>query len=387
MLRKIRICYLINSFAVGGAETVVLNLCRKLSPDQFEVTVLSVLESDLDQISPMRQRFIDANIKTEVMSLGNIKNPFSFFKLLFFFQRNKFNIIHGHNRPSDSWGVVVGRYAAIKNRLWTRHLVYRDMSAQQLNRYHSLSDEIRIVLAVSDAVRQNCIEYEGIPANKVSTVVNGIDTDMFAPLGPDEVSDIRAELGCPSDAEMLVFVGRLAEQKAPEGFVKLIGELRARGRNVHGYMCGAGPLADTLNKMVQPDSGVHLLGLRNDIPAILAAADLFVSTSRNEGLPLNVMEAMSAGTPIVGPEIDQISCLFDGHPVLMDALYSKPPESGPLSDELISEWAVSVGRVLDDSETLSSKGLTGRVIIQTDYSLEKMVKVHSGLYLGFMERS
>lgn len=385
MKHKIRICYVINAFAVGGAETVVLNLCRKLPAAQFDITVLSVLEPDPESVSPMRQRFLNENIPTEVMNIKNMRNPLSFWRFQSFLRRNKIDIIHGHNRPSDGWSVNVGRWAGVPHRLWTRHLVYRDMSPRQLKRYRSLSAQVPVVLAVSDSVKKNCIEYEGIEESKVLTVENGIDTELYAPLPPDQIARTRQKLGVPDDGKMLLFVGRLAEQKAPEGFVKLIAKLRAQGKNVHGFMCGAGPLAESLEQMIEPDSCLQLLGLRDDIPALLGSADLFVSTSRNEGLPLNVMEAMAVGTPVVAPDIGQISCLFESHPILANGLYNKPPESGTLPDELIAEWAEVTGQILGKNEELKQRGIAGREAIIENYSLKKMVEIHSSIYLDFFK--
>jgi len=385
MERKIKICYVINAFAVGGAETVVLNLCRKMPPEQFDVTVLSVLEPDPDLVTPMHQRFLNENIRTETMNLKNMRNPVSFFRFLMFLRQNQIDIVHGHNRPSDGWAVNVGKWAGVPHRLWTRHLVYQDMNPRQLKRYRGLSGQVPAVLAVSDSVRENCIEYEGIPAQKVITVENGIDTERFAPLSDEQVSITRKNIGVPNDAIMLLFVGRLADQKAPEGFVSLIAKLREHDKNIVGYMCGTGPLENSLKEMIEPDCGVHLLGLRDDIPTLLASADLFVSTSRNEGLPLNVMEAMAAGAPVVAPDIGQISCLFESRPVLADGLYNKPPESGTVPDELISEWSELIRQLLDDRTQLKSRGLAGREAIIENFSLEKMIKTHSSLYREFFD--
>jgi len=383
MQRKIRICYIINSFAVGGAETVVLNLARKLPENQFEVTVLSVLETDPSLVTPMHKRFIKEKIQTKTMNLKNMRNPFSFFTLLAFLRKNKFDIVHGHNRPSDGWAINVGKWAGVPHRLWTRHLVYQDMSPRQLKRYKSLSSQVPAVLAVSDSVRQNCIEYEGVPEHRVLTVENGIDTEQFAPISDDQILGIRSQLGISPQTQMLLFVGRLANQKAPEGFINLMIELKKQGKDVAGFMCGAGPLADTLKAMITPGCGVQLLGLRDDIPFLLASADLFVSTSRNEGLPLNVMEAMSTGTPVVAPDIGQISCLFESQPLLADGLYNKPPETGPIPDGIINEWAELTGKLLDDSSQLKERGAAGRKAIVENYSLDKMIKVHSDLYINF----
>lgn len=386
MAPRIRICYLLNAFAVGGAETVALNLARKLPPDEFDVTVASIFEPDPTRITPMRQRFLDDGIRVDAMNLGNFRNPLTWIRFWSYLRSRRFEIIHGHNRPSDSWGVRIGARAGIPHRLWTRHLVYRDMTPRKRARYRRLSRQAPVVLAVSDSVRENCINYEGIAADKVRTVVNGIDTERIRPLPAEEVASIRADVGVAGDEMLLLFVGRLAEQKAPEAFVQLVSTLRGRGLPVRGLMCGAGPLADKVASLAGPESGVRLLGLRDDVPRLLAAADLFVSVSRNEGLPLNVMEAMTAGAPVAAPDIGQISCLFEGYPILSEGLYRNPPAEGDVPQDLIDEWADSVAGRLADPQKLKEQGAAGRRAIEAGYSLDHMVAVHARLYHDLVQR-
>jgi len=94
---------------------------------------------------------------------------------------------------------------------------------------------------------------------------------------------------------------------------------------------------------------------------------------------------MAAGAPVVAPDIGQISCLFESRPVLADGLYNKPPESGTVPDELISEWSELIRQLLDDRTQLKSRGLAGREAIIENFSLEKMIKTHSSLYREFFD--
>ena len=110
---------------------------------------------------------------------------------------------------------------------------------------------------------------------------------------------------------------------------------------------------------------MRILGRRSDIPELLGAADLFVSTSRNEGLPLNVMEAMAAGTPFVASGIAQIRELVAGDADLKGHLYEQPPLVGP---------------VLGAPDNLGGLGMRGRQIIGRDFSLTRLVNNYEQLY-------
>ena len=288
----------------------------------------------------------------------------------------------GHNRGADYWAGRLGLLAGIKHVFWTRHLVYQDFTSKQLKRYAAISSKAQKIIAVSEAVNKACLEIEKIPAEKVETVVNGIDTEKYAPLAHEEREAIRKTLGLQSEEIFLLFVGRFNDQKAPEAFVGLVEKLRGRGLPVRGYMCGYGPLAEILEGMVAGgECGTTILGLRSDVPSLLGACDLFVSTSRNEGLPLNVMEAMASAAPFVGPAIPQILELMTWAPDLRTRLFTPPPQQGEVGAGLIDTWADFLEKLLLADRRPESLGREGRRIIKTHFSLEKMVDTYERLFL------
>jgi glycosyltransferase EpsD len=216
-------------------------------------------------------------------------------------------------------------------------------------------------------------------------VVNGIDTDRFRPVAGEKRRAVRDQLGLAANEYLLLFVGRLAAQKAPEAFVSLIGRLRRRGLPVRGFLCGQGELQSRLEPMTVDEPGATLLGLRGDIPDLLAACDLFVSTSRNEGLPLNVMEAMTAGAAFTAPDLPQVTQLVAGHPDLTAGLYAAPPSDGEIPADLIETWAEVVATRLADREGREQSGQTGRAVIIDRFSLSRMVREHEAIYASLVD--
>jgi len=384
-----KICYVINAFEVGGAETVVFNLARKIDAAAFDVTVLAIMENSLDEDSEMFQRFKEEQIRTRRMAIRSFRNPMNLMKVFHFFKRNKFLIVHSHKRPSDGWATIIARWAGVPVRLWTRHLVYNDMSSRQLKRYKTESQTAAAVLAVSDSVKENCIEYEGIDSSKVRTVLNGIDTERFSPLSSGKREEIRGKLGLAPNELLFLFVGRMNNQKCPEAFLRLVWKMRSSGHLIRGFMCGIGPLEGAIIRMIEEDGtgGVVHLGLRRDIPELLAAADLFVSTSRNEGLPLNVMEAMSSGTPVVAPGIGQIACLVESHSVLEEGLLPPLPLQGEVNEDLLDVWMEKILALVNHPEKMSLMGKLGRRVIESEYSLGRMIQAHQQIYSEFLSLS
>jgi glycosyltransferase involved in cell wall biosynthesis len=384
---RIRVGYVINRWFVGGAETVAMDLARSLDPQRFEPTLISVIEPRDEQEPEMLRRCRAAGVRSLTLYQNSFRDPRACLRLWALLARERFDIVHGHSRFADAWAVEIGSWAARSRFLWTRHLVYRDLSEFQLKRYRRLSATAYRVIAVSDAVRRAAIETEGIAPEKVVTIVNGIDLDKYAPLSPDARRAMRRELDVGDCERLLLYVGRIDEQKAPEAFVDLIWTLRAQGQAVRGFMCGRGPLEEAVRaKLAGGPGGVEMLGLRSDVPQLLGCADLFVSTSRNEGLPLNFMEAMAAGTPFIGPALDMIHELLAGAPELADCLYAAPPFAGPVQAEMIRGWAAQLTTLLTDPNRLAMIGARGRAIIGEKYSLELMVRRHEALYLDALDR-
>lgn len=385
--RKLRICYVLNNFGIGGAEAVVLDLARGHDPLRFEVEVLAAIEPRSQDEPEMRRRFREAGVLTRVIYQDNLASPQALLRLWWALKRGRYDIVHGHNRGSDYWAVRLGRWAGIPYRFWTRHLVYRDMTEKQIRRYSSLAGRVDAVLAVSEAVRRASIEIERMPAEKVHTVVNGIDLARFRPRSRAENEAKRREIEHPQDEAALLFVGRFSDQKAPESFIALMRRLRAEGRPVRGYLCGHGPLREKLEALAaECPEAVRILGLRSDVPELLSACDLFVSTSRNEGLPLNVMEAMASGAAIVAPGIPQIRELVDGAPELEAQLYAAPPFEGDVPGDVIGNWANLVGQMLDRPGRCEDVGRAGRERIDRRFSLESMIAAYERQFAQARER-
>lgn len=377
---RIRVCYTLNTFDLGGAETVALNLARSHDPARFDVEVVAFTEPKRECESEMRRRFREAGVRTHAIVQPNYRSPLAAWRIWRYLRGGRFDVVLGHNRGADLWGVRVGALVGVPALFWTRHLVYHGMTARHARRYRNAAQRTWRVIAVSETVRRACTAVEGIPAERVETVVNGIDTARFRVLGPAERGRVRAALGIGQGDRMVLFVGRFSEQKAPEAFVSMVDRLSGRLPGVRGFMCGYGPLEPQV-RAAAAGGAVTVLGLRADVSDLLAACDLFVSTSRNEGLPLNVMEAMATGAAFVAPGIPQIAELTAGSPDLAGQLVAPPPLAGPIPDELLVAWADMAAATLADEGRRLRAGTAGRDIISRRFSIATMVGRYEELYL------
>lgn len=158
-------------------------------------------------------------------------------------------------------------------------------------------------VAVSNPLAEHLSRDLLVRRSRITVVSNGVRRPTA------ECATLREELQLRPDERLLVSVGNLYPVKGHAYLIDAMSLLGSRHPNVHLAIGGRGDLAEALMARAR-DQGlanrVHLLGLRSDVAAILAAADLFVLPSLSEGLPLALLEAMFAGRPIIASDVGEI---------------------------------------------------------------------------------
>jgi glycosyltransferase involved in cell wall biosynthesis len=166
-----------------------------------------------------------------------------------------------------------------------------------------------VVVANAEAVAVNAREVFAAAPERVRVVYDGIDLDRFQGRTPADLRNIGIEAG----DTVCVSVARLHPQKGLEDLVAAAALLRNEPR-LHVLVVGDGPDRAAIQHAInRADLGtrVHLLGRRGDVPELLARADLFVLSSRFEGLPNAVIEAMAAEVPVVATRVGGVGELVD----------------------------------------------------------------------------
>lgn len=130
----------------------------------------------------------------------------------------------------------------------------------------------------------------------------GIDTTKFIPQTNEMKRNLRKEYGYRDEDFILIYVGELSYRKQQDLLIKAISELTGRIANLKLFLVGDGYLYHDYNNLVKRlnvEEHVEFLGYRDDIQQLMSIADIAVSTSRQEGLPVNVLEAMATGLPLI----------------------------------------------------------------------------------------
>ncbi|HHV76073.1 MAG TPA: glycosyltransferase family 4 protein [Syntrophothermus lipocalidus] len=316
----------------GGVATHLKDLLLGLATRGHEVDLM---------YSPLRmdgnfEKFIDEIGRSDVPKIRNyrwhcIRNvnlfyDYEAFRELYSFilSNGPYDVIHGHSSKGGFLGRLAGTLADSKPaRVYTPHAIVTlsgEGSRVRKSAYflaeamagRFITDAlIAVSREESDHVLSNRICKEDV----VFLVENGIDPDSFRLKGESfDRESIRRDIGANSDNVVVLFVGRLCYQKAPDNLVKAFNLLN--GCEWRLVIVGDGELYEGLAVMVGQlglQERVSLLGYRQDVAQLMAAADIFCLPSRFEGMPYVLLEAMAAGKPIVTTEVcGATSLVIDG---------------------------------------------------------------------------
>ncbi|MGD8397171.1 MAG: glycosyltransferase family 4 protein [Candidatus Eiseniibacteriota bacterium] len=175
--------------------------------------------------------------------------------------------------------------------------------------------------------------HRGVPAGRVDVVENGIDVDRFAAAAGRRQAT-RDALAVPEGRTAILTVANL---RAPKGLDVLVGaaaRLRDAGLDLVWLVAGSGPEETALRAALAAarlEERVRLLGFRRDVAELLAASDLVCLTSRREGVPVSILEAMAAGRPVVATRVGGVAELVEDG---VTGLLVEPGDAGAVSTAL-----------------------------------------------------
>jgi glycosyltransferase involved in cell wall biosynthesis len=163
----------------------------------------------------------------------------------------------------------------------------------------------RHFFAVSPVVKAVAVKTLGIAPERIEIAPCCVDAGEFNPERLGDRAAVRAALGWPADEKAIIAVGRLIPLKRHKDAIQAVAEL-ARGLRVRFHLVGQGPEETALRQLAASTGApVNFLGLRDDVPRLLRAADLFVFPSEHEGMPVALLEAMTMGLPCLCSDIPE----------------------------------------------------------------------------------
>lgn len=196
------------------------------------------------------------------------------------------------------------------------------------------------VLTVSDDLRRIAVERFGVRADRATTVSNGCNTTIFRPA---ERAPVRARLGIPTDARLIVFAGRTVPLKGVRELVTAWLELSRSDSNLHLAMLGDGPLRAELEARCAAANvadRAHFPGAlpAEQVAAWMQASDVFCLPSHTEGHPNVLVEALACGRPVVATPVGGIVEIVDEHNGLLTPVDDATKLAESLRAALSRSW-------------------------------------------------
>ncbi|HKP16805.1 MAG TPA: glycosyltransferase, partial [Gemmatimonadaceae bacterium] len=288
-----------DSDAFGGTERALLQLVAGLDRARWRPVVFHADVPGATQLAADSAALGACTVAVE-RGASPVRGVASIPGLVRALRREKADVFHAHQTWSLScrYGIVAAALARVPARVASAQLFVEMPRLLAVDAQHALISRcLHRHIAVSQHVAGRLRDRLGVPGAKITVIPNAVEPR--APASRDDA--IRAQLGVREGRALALTVARLEAQK---GLTHLL-DAAALLPDVVFAVAGEGPERDRLAAKAAAlglSDRVRWLGHRDDVPSLLAAADLFVLPSLNEGLPLAAMEAMLAGAPVVAAD-------------------------------------------------------------------------------------
>ncbi len=294
------LAHLIESDGPGGAERVVADLASEFQASGATNVVFLPADGD----GWLARQLHGTGVAVEHFRIDRPLSPACVKSLAAAFRRHRVDLAHSHEFSMAVYGAWASWLAGVPHVITMHGSRYY---AAHLRRRVAMRAAVALsgrTIAVSHPLAEHISADLHVSRSRIGTILNGVRAT-----GPTE-SSLRTELRLEREDRLIVSVGNLYPVKGHQHLIDALGMLAARHPRVHLAISGRGEMADALTARARAlgvHDRLHLLGLRSDVPAVLAAADVFVLPSLSEGLPLALLEAMFARCPIIASDVGDVA--------------------------------------------------------------------------------
>ena len=315
---KPRILLLGSQMAVAGAQHVLLNQADWLRSHGYTVTAAFLYDRDgLQDVWQAGRDFSINNLHFRTPGAGTLRNSLSLItgllNLTRLLRRQHFQVIETFTHHSNLIGCSLAWLKGVPVRIASHHGRLEHIP-KWLERFHAwmVNSGIasRLVVVSQDVARQ-AVE-EGIKPDRLALIHNGVKEQNS---NPHRAVAYRSELLPDTGGKLILSVGRFTYQKGHTFLLQAMPDVLSRFPQTVLALAGDGLLRSDLEveaERLNIQGHVHFLGVRSDIPDLMAAADIFVLPSRSEGLPLVLLEAMSVGLSVIATDVPGVNDALDG---------------------------------------------------------------------------
>lgn len=360
--------------AVGGAETLLLSMLRRIDKEKFNFVICygskGILNGEFKKAGADIVA-LDAHLHFDIPAILKIKKVI---------EGKDIDIVHSHQPRLDLLGTIAARVAR-RPMVLTRHLSISESPINAFKRFiFIIADRFTLncvekAICASKSIAEDLVVREGIERRKTDVIYAGLDLDIY----DKEVQKggTRKEFNIPLDAPLVGTIGRINAQKAHQYFLMAASEVLKEVPQARFLLIGDGPLKgaqEQLAKSLGIESNVVFTGFRSDIPEMIADMDIFALSSLTEALAVVNMEAMAMRKPVVSFKVGGVSEL------VVDT------QTGLLITP--KDWrsfARAILKLIRDKQMAHEMGLAGRKRVEENFALETMVHRHEQLYRDILQ--
>ena len=373
MAQRTKVMQVIARMNVGGPAVIVAELMRGLDKTQFEQILITGYCDDteadyLDEVATDIKATRIAGLGRSVSPLADLK---AFVGLVKTIREFKPDVIHTHTAKAGVLGriasIIAGR-GAVRIHTFHGHLLHGYFTGWKTQLVISiekfLAGKTDHLIAIGHEVKKDLI---------AAGIGNEEKFSVFFPGLPEPASYskelIRRELELDPTTIYCTFVGRLTQIKRPDRLLDIAEKMAEEKIDIHFLVAGEGELFESSKRRAAAQNlPITFLGWRKDIAQLFAASDIAILTSDNEGIPLTLIQAAQAGLPILAPSVGSIADIV------------KNEKTGLLTPPLATPMAKALVTLFNDPALRNSMGAAGKAHAHEFFSLERMLRDHTGIY-------
>ena len=367
-VKAVRVGFVLHVMQVAGAEVLVAETIQRLR-GRIDPIIFC-----LDAVGPLGERLRAEGV--EVLSLN--RRPGLDTGVIRRFaaalRTRKLDVLHAHQYTPFFYAATANRLANTRTRMiFTEHgRHWPDVVSPKRRLANRLllgrmADRITAVCAFS---ARALAEKDGFRADRIDVIENGIDADRYQ--APRDRSLLKARLALAPGRRYIATIARFHPVKDHQTLLRAFAKVAGDVADVDLLLVGDGPLREDLETLVKSlglDQRVRFLGVRQDVPDILAAVDLFALSSVSEAASITVLEAMATGTPVVVTDVG-------GNPEMVrngvDGLLTPRGDAPAMADSLL--------RLLANPGLAASMGAQAAERARTTYRLDRTIDRYYQLY-------
>jgi glycosyltransferase involved in cell wall biosynthesis len=382
MCRRYRVAHLITRLDLGGAQQNTLFCVEHHDRARFEVELVAGRGGLLDDEA---RRIADAHVRIVPFlrhPVDPLRDVATLARLRSYLKRRRVDLVHTHSSKAGLLGRVAAFLAGVPAVVHTVH-GWSFNETQARWQYRAFVELERAaarlthrLIVVSNGDRERGLQLGIGRPDQYRVVHSGIDMEAFRHPTTGRAAT-RERLGVRPDEVLVGTVACLKPQKAPGDFVRAAAAARAHDRRLRFILAGDGPLrgeVESLARELGVGDVLRVLGWRRDVADLLHAMDIFLLTSRFEGLPRSVLQAMAAGVPVVATAVDGTPEVVRHRDTGLLVAPGRPDQAAAAVCELAAD--ATLGRRCARAATR---------LLDHRFDIHRMVRDLEGIYLSLLE--